>query len=229
MEKSQFEVCLKVLKKLHQKGALNDLILIGSWCAYFYKYYFAETHYEVTVRTRDLDFLVVPPLQKKRKLDIPEILREMGFVVQFKGSQGLIQLVHPELFIEFLVPELGKGSDKPFPLPQFGVNAQPLRFLNFLTVHIIHLRCGDLTIQVPHPANFALHKFIIFQRRKHPEKINKDKEMASRILSSLMVKGEKETIRKVFDSTPKKWQEKILAGLEKNREKEILNLLSQEK
>ncbi len=42
MGKSQFDVCWKVLKKLHQEGALNDLILIGSWCAYFYKYYFTK-------------------------------------------------------------------------------------------------------------------------------------------------------------------------------------------
>ena len=226
MEKSQFEVCLKVLKKLHEEGALNDLILIGSWCAYFYKYYFAQTPYEATTRTRDLDFLAVPPLLMKKKIDIPEILSRMGFVVQFKGNEGLMQLVHPELFVEFLVPELGRGSDKPFPLPQLGVNAQPLRFLNFLTANIIRLSCDGLTIKVPHPANFALHKFIIAQRRKHPEKIAKDNETASRILSSLVAKGEKETIRKVFDSTPKKWQEKIIAGLEKNREEDILNLLS---
>lgn len=226
MEKSQFEVCSKVLKRLQKEGALEDLVLIGSWCAYFYKYYFTETHYEVTVRTRDLDLLAVPPLRVKKKIDIPQILNEMGFVTEFKGSHGFIRLIHPELFIEFLVPELGRGGNKPFPLPQLGVNAQPLRFLNFLTANIIHLQCGDLTLKVPHPANFAFHKFIIFQRRKHPEKIAKDKEMASRILGSLMIKGEQGTIRKVFDSTPKKWQARIILGLEKSGEKEILNLLN---
>jgi hypothetical protein len=163
VEKNQFKVCSKVLKKLDEEGALKDLILIGSWCAYFYKYYFGKTRYDFVLRTRDLDFLAVPPLRAKHKINIPELLGEMGFIVQFKGSQGVMQLIHPELFVEFLVPETGRGSEKPVVLPQFGVNAQPLRFLNFLTSDIIRLKCGDVTIRVPHPAYFALHKLIIFQ------------------------------------------------------------------
>ncbi len=228
MEKKQFDVCLKVLKTLDREGALKDLILIGSWCAYFYKYYFSKTHYEPAIRTRDMDFLAVPAFGIKHKIDIPELLSAMGFVVQFKGSQGLMQLIHPELLVEFLVPEKGRGSDKPVVLPQFGVNAQPLRFLNFLTANVIRLPCDGLTIRVPHPANFALHKFIISQRRKNADKMAKDAQMASRILSALIETGDEAVIRKVFNDVPSSWQKMILTGLEKHKEQEILNILRRE-
>ena len=154
--------------------------------------------------------MAVPPLNIKKKHDIPAMLGGMGFVVQFNGRQGLVQLMHPELLVEFLVPETGRGSDKPVALPLLGVNAQPLRFLNFLTGQIIRLDCDGLILRVPHPAHFALHKFIIFQRRKGVDKIAKDKEMASRILRSLVAKDE---------------QLKIIDGLKKGGEQEIVELL----
>ena len=153
------------------------------------------------------------------------MLSGMGFVVQFKGRQGLVQLMHPELLVEFLVPETGRGSDKPVALPLLGVNAQPLRFLNFLTGQIIRLDCDGLILRVPHPAHFALHKFIIFQRRKDVDKIAKDKEMASRILRSLVAKDEQLKIIKAYNSVPKTWQIKIIDGLKKGGEQEIVELL----
>lgn len=41
MEKNQYELCVKVLKRLERTGVLKDVILIGSWCIPFYKEYFA--------------------------------------------------------------------------------------------------------------------------------------------------------------------------------------------
>lgn len=83
-------------------------------------------------------------------------------------------LEHPNLIVEFLVPEKGRGLDKPYPLPQLGLNAQALRFINFLAQSIIHITIEDIPIMVPHPANFALHKLMILSRRKAKEKAEKD-------------------------------------------------------
>lgn len=149
----------------------------------------------------------------------------MGFIVGFKGSKGYIKLEHPDLVIEFLVPEQGRGLDKPYPLPQLGVNAQPLRFLNFLTDNLIHLKVEGVRITLPHPANFALHKLIISQRRTQKDKASKDIETARIILQALIDKGEKGVIKKVFDNIPQKWQKKIILGLKKIEQKEVLELL----
>ena len=36
MEKKQSELCLEVLRRLHKENVLDDIILIGTWCVYFY-------------------------------------------------------------------------------------------------------------------------------------------------------------------------------------------------
>ena len=51
-----------------------------------------------------------------------------------------MKLDHPELILEFLVPERGKGIDKPYPLPRLGINATTLRFLNFLSCNTIKVK-----------------------------------------------------------------------------------------
>lgn len=45
MEKKQSDLCLEILRRFHNAGILDDLILIGSWCVYFYKDYFPSTPY----------------------------------------------------------------------------------------------------------------------------------------------------------------------------------------
>ena len=225
MGKNQYKLCIEVLRRLNNAGILKNIIIIGSWCISFYREYFDKVKYLPSIKTRDIDFLVPAPLRIKTKIDIPELLKDIGFIVGFKGSQGYIKLEHPELTIEFLVPEKGKGLDKPYPLPQLGLNAQALRSLSFLTDNTICVEIGNISITVPHPANFALHKLIIFQRRKNMEKIAKDRDAAVKILKALIEKGEIGVIKKSFSTVPQKWQKKILKGLEEVNEVEILNML----
>ena len=228
MEKNQYKICLEVLKKLDKGNALSHLILIGSWCAYFYRYYFNNIDYIPFIKTRDIDFLVSLPVKLKDKIDIPELLSDLGFVVDFKGNKGYIKLIHPELLIEFLVPEKGRGTDKPYPLPQLGINATALRFLNFLIDNTIRIKVEDFYLTVPHPANFALHKLIIFQRRTKREKAEKDSNIALEVLRALIKKGEMDIIRKVFKSIPGKWQKKIVKGLTEIKEDGLSKIITAE-
>ncbi|MBA7471156.1 hypothetical protein ES705_01725 [subsurface metagenome] len=225
MEKKQYELCLEILRRLSRVRVLNNIVLIGSWCIPFYKEYFAKVKYVPSIRTRDIDFLIPVPSRIQKKVDIPELVKDLGFVIGFKGPQGYIRLEHPKLFIEFLVPEKGKGTDKPYPLPKLGVNAIALRFLNFLSENTIKIKIEDFYLTLPHPANFSLHKLIVFQRRIKRDKAIKDRNIAIRILKALINKGEVNIINEVFDSVPQKWQKKIVKGLEKAKEKEILDIL----
>jgi len=227
VEKKQFDLCLKIIRRFHDAGILNDLILIGSWCAYFYQDYFAGTPYadRLNIKTRDIDFLIDNPSRIKRSVNIPELLADLGFVTIFKGSKGYIKLEHPDLLLEFLVPEKGRTSDKPHPLPQLGLNATPLRFLNFLSANTLKAKMDQFQITVPHPANFALHKLIIFQRRTREEKAEKDRRIAIEILHALIKKGDVPTVKRVFNSIPQKWQKKILKGLDDLTDREIIDIL----
>ncbi|NQT56806.1 MAG: hypothetical protein HQ551_11335 [Desulfobacteraceae bacterium] len=40
MEKKTYDICLKILSIFEKEGILKHIILIGSWCIYFYKDYF---------------------------------------------------------------------------------------------------------------------------------------------------------------------------------------------
>ncbi len=227
MEKNQSDLCLEILKRFHKAGILDDFILIGSWCVYFYKDYFDNVSYidQTTIRTRDIDFLIDKPAKIKHAVNIPELLKDLGFVTILRGREGYIKLDHPDLMLEFLVPEKGKGTDKPVPLTKLGMNAVALRFLSLLTDNIIKIKVEDFNISMPHPANFALHKLIIFQRRFKEDKAIKDRNTAVDILKALINKDEEENLKQVFNSMIPKWQKKVLKGLEEIKEKEILNVL----
>ena len=189
---------------------LKELILIESWCQHFYRSYFAGLRYTPTIRTRDIDFLVPVPFRIKNKVDVEELLRDEGFVVTFSGGAGYMKLMHPDLIVEFLVPEKGKGSDRPYPLPQLSMNAQPLRFLDYLLQNTIRIEAEGLKIKVPHPAAFALHKLIISTRRTKEEKLLKDRKEALAILTVLVRKGDAGEIRKMFEKMPAGWRKRVL-------------------
>jgi hypothetical protein len=230
VEKKQYELCLEILRRFHKIGILDNFILIGSWAVYFYKEYFSDRPYIdlITIKTRDIDFLIDNPSKIRKKINIPEFLKDLGFVTIFKGSQGYIKLDHPDLILEFLVPEKGRGVNKPYPLPKLGINATTLRFLSFLSSNTLRVKVEDFYVTLPHPANFALHKLIIFQRRPKEEKATKDRNTAIEILKALISKNDVGIVRKVFNSASKKWQKKIMRGLELAEEKDILGIITDE-
>ena len=226
MEKSQYDLCIEVLRRLDKVGVLKDIVLVGSWCTLFYKEFFGQKNYTTSLTTRDIDLLIPLPRDLKVKTDVAAILKDLGFIVGFTGSQGYIRLEHPQLIVEFLVPEKGRGSDKPYSLPQLGLNAQSLRFMEFLSLNTITSNVGPVKITLPHPANFALHKLLIMTRRHDQAKKEKDKAAGIIILNALIDKDLDGTIKETFEAMPKRWQTKIKNQLTEITEKKILDILS---
>ena len=226
MAKSQYELCIEVLRRLEKAGVLKDVVIVGSWCTLFYKDFFSDASYLAPLKTRDVDLLIPWPSSTKTKVDVAELLRDLGFVVGFTGSEGYIRLEHPELIVEFLVPERGRASDKPYPLPELGLNAQALRFLDFLARSTITAKVEGISVMLPHPANFALHKLVVLSRRPGPEKQAKDKEAAMRVLEALIDKGKADSIREAFGAMPRRWQVKIRKRLAGPLDKKVMDILS---
>jgi len=225
VEKSQYDLCVEVLHRLDKAGILKDIVLVGSWCTIFYKDFFVDKKYMTSITTRDMDLLIPQPKSIKTKVNVAELLKDLGFVVGFTGSQGYIRLEHPQLIIEFLVPERGRGSNKPFSLSQLGLNAQALRFLEFLSQDTIKSKVGSITVTLPHPANFALHKLLVMGRRLKAEKQAKDKDAAIRILNALIDSEQSNTIKNRFRAMPKRWQGIVKKQLTDITEKKILEVL----
>jgi len=124
-----------------------------------------------------------------------------------------------------LVPRLGPQSDSPKKIPQLKITAMPLRHTHVLTEHIITIREGKLTIKVPHPAAFALHKLLISHRRQVKEKAVRDKEAAFRILE---INYKFLDIKRVWKSFTKKERKEILTVLEQEEREDIISMLSKE-
>jgi hypothetical protein len=225
VEKKKYDLCLEVLKRLHDTGVLDNIILIGSWCLYFYKNNVLPASFSYTLRTRDIDFLVPIPTKLKKKVDVPELLEDLGFVEDFVGP-GYLRLGHPDLIVEFLVPEKAKGTDKPYPLPQLCVNAQALRYLGFLVDNPITVKVDKMKLIMPHPIAFALHKLLILKKRK-TDKAEKDVEQALSLLDHYIWIKQTDEITRIFKTMHKKWQKKVIESLRSINRLDIIQLLTQ--
>jgi len=225
VEKKKYDLCLEVLRRMKEEGILDKIMLVGSWCIVLYEDYFKGKSILPVIRTRDLEFLFPIPLDLDRKTDLYDLLKDLGFVLDYKGEQGYIIFQHPDLILEFLVPARGKEPDKPFPLKQLGINAQALRFMDALARNPIQILFNDVTVTLPHPVDFALHKLLIAGRRKERTKAEKDRAQAIALLIALNDSGEIGTIRTVYDAMPKSWGKTIKRELLALGEEQLIELI----
>ena len=73
MEKSQYDLCVEVLRRLDSAGILKDVVLVGSWCTLFYKDFFGTTQYRTSLKTRDMDLLIPEPSTIGAHADVAEL------------------------------------------------------------------------------------------------------------------------------------------------------------
>ena len=213
---NQLELIDQVLEVLNKKGILDNLIIVGSWCLYFYKHHFKEASSLANIRTLDIDIDVNLLRKKKIRIDIPELLNPLGFDIKFHSDDSII-LIHPEIKMEFLVSEKGRPTDKPVKLPGFGITAQPLRWLDFLEEEIITVNYKNLHVKIPHPVRFAIHKLIISQRRRGKKgKHQKDIIQAFEVLNMLVMMNQKQKIIDIINTLTRKQKKLIRQALKED-------------
>lgn len=216
----------KVIRSLHDNDILENLIVIGSWCLYYYRIYFDETRHISPVRTLDLDLMIPNPPEIDKDVDLTAILENQSFDLKFGYNTGYVKYVNPALTVEFLTPMLGRGKSGPYEIKELHVNAQGLRFLNFLQQYTMKIKDGDIEVTVPEPSAFVLHKFIISQRRKNKAKAERDITAAKELGEYLLtIDEQKEKMIRIFKDVPEKWQDKIVSGVKGNSE-ELHKLLT---
>jgi len=213
MQSKQYDLCQDVLRRLDEAGVLRGLVLIGSWCLVLYREYFRGVGDPGAVRTRDMDFLVPSPSVFAHKVNVPALLKELGFVSGFRGEEGAMVLQHPELLVEFLVPERGRGGAGVRDVPKLGVNAQAMRFMDVPLMKTVRLRFGDVMVNAPHPAVFVLHKLLVVPRRQKAEKKEKDFASALAVLVLLDKKGEMAILHELLERFPAPWRKSVARTL----------------
>jgi hypothetical protein len=209
VEKKIYDLCREVLRRMSRAGILDRIILVGSWCVLLYEDYFRESDYRASIRTRDIEFLIPLNTRFKEKTDLFALLQDLGFIMDYKGADGYIRFQHPDLILEFLAPDRGRGSRKPLAIPALGINAQQLRFMDLLVENAVRVMFEGVAVTVPHPANFALHKLLIASRRRDAAKGERDRAQAVGLLKALMTSGESSSAHHVFAGLPRSWQKTI--------------------
>jgi len=213
---NQYKLLQDVLARLNRYKVLGDLVLVGGWCAYFYREHYFKKSYISPFRTPDLDFLVPHPNRLNSKADIPKVLKDLGFIEDFRGREGFVQLSHPDLRVEFLVHEKGRGTSGPVLLKGWNMNAQPLRFMDVLLLRTIDLEVDHIKIKVPYPACFSFQKLIISSRRtgRTAHKAENDRKVAIEVLGELLQKDcEWPIIKDVFGKLGQKQRRQIIKML----------------
>jgi len=220
----QYSLCLEIMRRLDRAGMLEKIVLVGSWCTYFYRESSAQQRILATLRTDDVDFLVPRPLRTDIRINVPAMFSDLGFIIK-RNMEGLAKLEHADLSIEFLVPERGRGSAAPYFVECLGISAQPLRFLDFLLEETITVKAKGVTLRMPHPHRFGLHKLIVSERRTNKSKAANDREQGMDILREAISSGESGKVKKLFGSLPKGWRSTILKALRKSSDTDQLTEL----
>lgn len=160
------DLFLKIVGVLERGGVLNDIVLIGSWVLPIYRAYFNNAPEIPVLRTTDVDFLVGMPPRIRREFDVPAALSRLGFEPEWSSQGGYCKYVHPEMEVEFLIPEQGRGADRSISVDALHVEAQPLRFLSLAYDRSMIVRYQGYDIRVPDPEAFVFLKLLVIPRRK---------------------------------------------------------------
>jgi hypothetical protein len=199
------------LQKLQDSGALEKLILTGSWCQYYYRILFNASPEIPLIRTTDIDFLVPNPPKISKSVDITKILNDLGFDNDFDYYTGLLKYVHPDLEIQFITPALGRGKSRPYEIEKYNINAEGLRYLKLLQDFKFQMKHENITLWLPEPEAFFLQKILTSQKRKNEAKKIRDLSTA-KIIGELCLypQDHNSKMKIIFNSLPLKWQMTIL-------------------
>jgi hypothetical protein len=213
----KFDLLIKVLSDLQDAGILKHLVLVGSWCQDFYRYQFGNPMEIPAAKTMDADILIPRNMPRVNPaVDIVEIMKGNDFVFEVSPNSGLYKFSHPMLKVEFLTDPGAKPDETARYFKSLGVTAQELHFMSLPLAYNYPLAYNHITINIPEPEAFALHKLIVSRRRINKEKAEKDRLAAQGML--LFFKGKRKHINRlhqILGELPRGWQKKIKEALEK--------------
>jgi hypothetical protein len=211
---AKFEILYTILKDLQDAGILKHVVLVGSWCQEFYRHHFENSFEIPATRTMDADILIPRRLKLAHPVDMHEIFRKRGFVTQMHYDSGFAKFIHRELTFEFLTDAGAKADEKQHTIKDLNIVAQELHFMNIPLAYNMAVQFKDLTLTIPEPEAFALHKLIVSQRRGKSDKRDKDIEAARGMFQFFKGKDiHVKRLHQIINDMPKGWQKKIVDGL----------------
>ena len=102
-----FDDFLNVLK---EAGALDHIILIGSWAEYMYENTELLSGFQSIGKTTDVDFLIRNLRKPEQPVNIVKLAIEKGYVYQEDYITGYSKFMKDDFEIEFLICQKGNGT-----------------------------------------------------------------------------------------------------------------------
>lgn len=150
--------------------------------------------------TADASLSIIDALKRADPSFKPDpIARGRKHIAAYKATGGLR--------VNFLTPVSGPATNRPLTMPAFDVDAQPLRFLDFLlrdAERAVLLHGTGVHVAVPAPERFALHNLIVTHRPLNAAKAEQEIRQAGSLLACL--------VRRRPDAFRTAWQELYARG-----------------
>lgn len=181
-------------------------------------------------RTQDVDFAysgknISIALPADITVDVHAALESlaMGFlpITSFSGKAGAtyINPSRPDLRVDFLTSR-HRGGDAPVVMPNLNIALQPLKFMEYSMEHtlqtVIFCSEGAVTVNVPSPVRYALHKLLVWAERSgaYRAKANKDLRQSAALVAYFAEHNPEELIWAWQDmvSRGKGWEKRAVAG-----------------
>ena len=120
---------------------------------------------------------------------------------------------------------MGQAKDTPYEIKQLNINAESLTYMKMLQDYKFSMTHNGLTLWLPEPEAYTLHKILISFKRKDPAKKEKDL-MAAKSIGELCLDYETrgERLKIIYAQLPKKWQ-RTISGVLKQLSPEIFSFL----
>ena len=201
----------RVLAAIDAEGVLGDLVLLGSWCLGVYSENFGGSPQIPLLRTLDIDFLIPNPAVKTKTADVPKLLKALGFDIVFSVLDGYSKFVHPDLEIEFLTPEIGKGRSTPYKVPALKVTAQGMRYVSLADQYSVEMSYKGFKVRVPEPGAFIILKLLTSEKRENPAKRERDVSTAVQLTDFILSnRVQTDKFKEIWASLPNRWQSTVL-------------------
>jgi hypothetical protein len=152
---------------------------------------------------------------------------EMGFSPMIEADPALygsrFKAREGEFKVEFLTPLAGRdrATWRRTEIRQLGVPAIPLPFLDYLIeepLPAVALGRRPVSIRVPQPGRYAVHKLIVAQQREKRFALKAQKDLEQSFdLQRVLKKLDPESLAEAFDDARKKgpgWRKRMNAGQE---------------
>jgi hypothetical protein len=206
----KFELLYSVLLSLDKAGVLSDCVLVGSWCQDFYRHLYNNPFQIPAATTTDADLLVPKNLKFKQKVNVAVIMEENGFKVEQERTSSLMKFIHEDFKFEFLTNAGAKPEEKVYSFKNLNINVQELHFMNIPLTYNLIIPFRDISLRIPEPEAFALHKLIICQRRRNPLKKEKDTATARGMFEFIATQEKRiKRLHEILNGFPRGWKKKV--------------------